>query len=40
MNVKARNHTDMAHKTTDDYIEIDFSILDRCNRKFLDWLYA
>jgi integrase len=33
------NHKDMAHKTTDFYIEVDFSILDKCNRKFLDWLF-
>lgn len=33
------NHVDMAHKTTDFYIETDFSILDECNRKFLDYLF-
>ncbi|MBF0651695.1 site-specific integrase [Dysgonomonas sp. GY75] len=33
------NHKDLSHKTTDIYIEMDFSILDRCNRKFLDWLF-
>ncbi len=33
------NHVDMSHKTTDYYIEIDFSIIDRCNRNFLDWLF-
>lgn len=33
------NHVDMEHKTTDPYIEIDFSILDECNRKFLDYLF-
>ena len=32
------NHVDMEHKTTDIYIEVDFSIIDRCNRQFLDWL--
>ncbi|MFT3994415.1 MAG: phage integrase SAM-like domain-containing protein [Dysgonomonas sp.] len=33
------NHKDREHKTTDYYIEKDFSILDKCNRQFLDWLY-
>jgi len=30
----------MSHKTTDYYIETDFSIIDKCNRKFLDWLFT
>ncbi len=34
------NHVDLTHKTTDFYIEVDFSILDRCNRKFLDYLFC
>lgn len=34
------NHVDMSHKTTDFYIEVDFSILDRCNRQFLDYLFS
>ena len=34
------NHVDMSHKTTDYYIETDFSIIDKCNRKFLDWLFT
>lgn len=33
------NHKDKDHVATDYYIEKDFSILDRCNRKFIDWLY-
>lgn len=33
------NHVDINHKTTDQYIEVDFSLLDKCNRKFLDWLF-
>lgn len=33
------NHKDTEHKTTDYYIEKDFSILDKCNRQFIDWLY-
>lgn len=33
------NHVIVAHKVTDYYIETDFSILDRCNRKFLDYLF-
>lgn len=32
------NHVDMAHKTTNFYIETDFSVLDECNRKFLDYI--
>ena len=36
---KCLNHVDTVNKTTDVYIEQDFSILDRCNRKFIDWLY-
>lgn len=34
------NHEDKEHRTTDYYIEKDFSILDKCNRKFLDWLFT
>lgn len=35
------NHEDSKeHKATNYYIEKDFSILDRCNRKFIDWLYS
>lgn len=34
------NHKDKEHKTTDYYIEKDFSILDRCNKQFIDWLYS
>ena len=34
------NHVDMLHKTTDYYIETDFSVIDKCNRKFLDWLFT
>lgn len=34
------NHKSKEHKTTDYYIEQDFSILDRCNRLFIDWLYS
>ncbi len=33
------NHVDLSHRTTDYYIEPDFSIIDKCNRKFLDWLF-
>lgn len=33
------NHVDMSHTVTNQYIETDFSILDRCNRKFLDYLF-
>lgn len=34
------NHEDnREHKATNYYIEKDFSILDKCNRKFIDWLY-
>lgn len=35
------NHEDSReHKATNYYIEKDFSILDKCNRKFIDWLYS
>lgn len=33
------NHVDMEHKITDIYIETDFSIIDDCNRKFIDWIF-
>lgn len=36
---KCLNHVDTANRITDIYIERDFSVLDRCNRKFIDWLY-
>ena len=36
---KCLNHKDTKNKTTDLYIEQDFSILDKCNRLFLNWLY-
>lgn len=34
------NHVNSDHKTTDFYIEKDFSILDKSNRKFIDWLFT
>ena len=34
------NHVDTNHKMTDIYIETDFSILDKCNQKFIDWLFG
>lgn len=33
------NHVDTDMRVTDMYIEKDFSILDKCNRKFLDYLF-
>lgn len=33
------NHVD-GNRTTDIYIEQDFTIIDRCNRSFIDWLFA
>ena len=36
---KCLNHIDVNNKITDIYIEKDFSILDQCNRKFIDWLF-
>lgn len=36
---KCLNHVDDKNTTTRPYIERDFSVLDRCNRKFIDWLY-
>lgn len=33
------NHVDMNHVVTNQYIEVDFSILDRCNRRFIDYLF-
>lgn len=35
---KCLNHVD-GNRTTDIYIEQDFTIIDKCNRKFIDWLY-
>lgn len=37
---KCLNHVDDKNTTTRPYIERDFSVLDRCNRKFIDWLYG
>lgn len=34
------NHVDTANRITDIYIEQDFTIVDRCNRMFIDWLFA
>ena len=34
------NHVDTANRTTDIYIEQDFSLIDRCNRMFIDWLFS
>ncbi len=36
---KCLNHVDDKNTTTRPYIERDFSVLDRCNRMFIDWLY-
>lgn len=33
------NHVD-GNRTTDIYIEQDFTLIDRCNRMFIDWLFA
>lgn len=33
------NHVD-GNRITDAYIEQDFAIIDRCNRMFIDWLFA
>lgn len=33
------NHVD-GNRTTDIYIEQDFTLIDRCNRQFIDWLFA
>ena len=33
------NHVDVDHRVTDICIETDFSVLDKCNRAFLDWLF-
>lgn len=33
------NHVDVNARDLDPYVEVDWSIIDRANRKFIDWLY-
>lgn len=37
---KCLNHIGVTNRTTDIYIEQDFSIIDKCNRLFIDWLFS
>lgn len=34
------NHVDKNTRITDVYIEIDFSLNDKHNRMFIDWLFS